>query len=284
MRFQRILLVLGLAVLFGVGIMVVGCSNDDEAPAYIVGPMDDPEFMVVQDQIEIFVDSTVQALENGLNSIINVTSEYDDQIDPIYYGPVKPDSDYVNAVYANGWHVAEVSRVRAGYTFTLRDSIQFYNGNAIQQGPNNIDSLAYRHRWSYMNHDTTASHTDLEAANSFTFQNLNSGMAQTSGMHQLMIQNKFVSADSTVWREYTFEANLQNVSINETGSGWVQGCPNSGYINASLTSSYQKDQNDPVTATWNVSITFTDGIMTASVYQANKVWSYSASVCNAINY
>lgn len=282
MRFQKFLLVLGLAVLFGVGIMVVGCS-DDEAPTRIIGSLDDPEFMAVQDQLEVFVDSTVQFLENGLNSISNISSSYNDQIDPIYYGPVKPDSDFVSTDYVNGWHIAEVSHVRASYTYMLKDSIQFFNGDNIQQGTSNVDSLRYRHRWTYMNHDTTVSHTDYEGVNSFAFHNLNSNMAQTSGTHQLMIQNKFVSADSTVSRQYSFEANLNNVAVNETGSGWTQGCPNSGTMSASMTMTYQKDQDEPITSVWTISLTFMNGEMAATVSQGNTSWTYGASVCDAVS-
>jgi len=282
MRFQKILLVLGLAVLFGFGSVFLGCSGDDDAPTGIIGSLDDPEFMAVQDQIEVFVDSTVQFLENGLNSISAISSTYDDQIDPIYYGPVKPDSDYVHAVYANGWHVAEVGHVRATYTYTMRDSIQFYNGDNIQQGTSNIDSLRYRHRWTYMNHDTTSGHTDFEGVNAFSFQNLNAGMAQTSGTHHLMIKNKFFTEDSTVWKQFSFEANLNNVSVNETGGGWVQGCPNSGTISATMTMTYQKNDEAPVTSEWHVSITFMDGDMAATVSKGNTSWSYSASVCDAV--
>ena len=83
MRSQKIMLLLGLAVLVGASLFLFGCS-DDETPTNSNGDFNDPEFVQAYDQLNEFVDSTLYAFSDGLGTMYTLSA--DTTVDPIQYG------------------------------------------------------------------------------------------------------------------------------------------------------------------------------------------------------
>ncbi|MFQ5453035.1 MAG: hypothetical protein ACE5D6_02465, partial [Candidatus Zixiibacteriota bacterium] len=232
--------------------------------------------------VEFYVDSTIQFFLNGLGNL-SALADGQDIFDPIHYGPFQPNNDSVNTSYLNGWHVIYIARDRSTYSTTLLDFVRFFSNGQIQQSSNNVDSLYYKHEWSYSALDTTVSHSNYDGAVDFAIIGLQTTQATFAGSNDLTINTKFASVDSTVWRDFTISADLSNFVVKKTGSGWAQGCPSSGTISATVTMTYTKDTGTPVTTTWTFDLSFTNGTMTATAQLGNTTWDYTNNFCTAPN-
>ncbi len=279
MRSHKVTAILGLFALAAFGISMVGCGSD--SPTSTAGSLTDPAFMAVQDQVDNMVDSTLVNIVNGFENLSNITN--DGGVDPVFYGPVKPDSDLVSVTYADGWHVVVVSRTRATFQSRLRDSVQFFSGDAVTQLPNNTDSLYYRHQWQFTFGDTAVTHAQLHSYSNMTIGGLQDSIANIAGQHEVQVQTKHVTADSTVWRNFTLNSDINDLQVAKTFVGWAQGCPNSGTITGTVAMSYRKDDSAPVQSTWEYSLSFSNGTMSATVTQGTTTWRYTTDVCTSIN-
>jgi len=280
MRSHKLLTVLGLIIVLA----FAGCGDDSTAPTEQIGSDLDPEFMAVQGEIEYFADSTFQFFINGLSNLTLLAGE-DEFIDPVHYGPVFPDSDYVSTSYMYGWHVVTIARNRTTYATQMCDSVQFYGDGEVPgigqvtRGSENADSLYYKHIWSYNVHDTENTHTNYSGDVDFRLNGLQTSMATINGRHCMTVQAQYVFADSVVHRDFEFDTDLTDFEVERTGSGWAQGCPVTGTAAGTVQMSYTRDDNAPVTSTWSFTLAFTDGSMAATVRRGNTVWSYQADMC-----
>jgi len=289
MRLQKRVLVSGLAALFGVMVMLmVGCGDDEgtTGPTTITGQLDDPEFVAVRSQIDDFVDSTVSFLKNGLNTIDGI-SDGGVIIPPQYI--VDPEDQNVNLFdtsYVNGWHVIRIiythrnQSEQAVWQTELTDSIQYKKNGVAQETWVDRDQLLYRHHWSFDVFDTTVSYFAFDDHADFTFDDLNTTAATVTGSRELNVHAKQVTVDSTLWWDFTFTSDVNNITLKRSAfTGWSQ-CPTGGSVSAEIVMVYQKDDDDPITTTWNVTVTFNNGAVAASVTRGNTVWSYSGDVCD----
>ncbi len=282
MRSHYLLIVLGLLVILA----FVGCGDDTSAPTQQAGSDLDPEFIAVQGEVEYFVDSTLDFFLNGLNNLTMLAGE-DELIDPVHYGPVYPDSDFVSTSYAYGWHVVTITRNRTNYAVQMRDSVQFYGDGEVpgvgqvQRTSSNADSLYYKHSWLYGVHDTTGAHSNFEGDIDLRLNGLQGTVATVNGQHRMMVQSKYVLGDSFAYRDFEIEADLTDFEISKTGSGWAQGCPNTGTATGTVQMTFTSGENAPVITTWSFTLSFTDGTMSATVRHGNTYWDYEADVCQA---
>jgi hypothetical protein len=281
MRSHKITIALGLLALTVFAIGMVGCGGSDNNPTSTAGSLTDPAFMAVQDQLDNIVDSTLTNIVNGFQNLTNVSG--DGNVNPVFYGPVQPDSDVVSATYAGGWHVVLVSRVRATYDTMLRDSVQFYANNGVSQMPTAVDSLYYRHQWRFNFGDTTVTHLGMSSSANLTIGGLQGNVATIDGSHEADINTKQVTADSTVWRSFSISADVTDLQVSKTFVGWAQGCPSSGTISGTIDMSYQKDDGTPMATSWTFTATFSDGTMSATVARGTTTWHYTTDVCTTVN-
>ncbi len=281
MRTNKLVLILGVTLLAGLLVMFAGCGSDDDKSTGSTVNYNDPEFLVVQEEVDHFVDSTLSFFNNGLGNIYSLAT--DTLVDPIYYGPGPGDfdstKDSASATYNNGWHVIYFSLHRTEYNAIMRDSIQFIKDGQPQQTATDLESMYYRHFWWYDHVDTMVTHTSYSGTSRCDFTGLNTQQATISGSNEMNIHSKFVSNDSTVWRDMTISATLTGITIDKTPQGWAQGCPSSGSISADFVMVYQKGTAAPDTTTWTVSITFTDGSMSAVVSHGGTTWTYDSQIC-----
>lgn len=284
MRLENRFLVSGMAILIGIMLLLVAGCGDDETntPTTITGSSADPEFVAVKVQLDDFVDSTVAFFEHGLNTI-NGIADGDIIIPPQYaVNPEQQDTLYTS--YTNGWHVIQIAftmrdqQQEALWQTTLADSIQYRKNGVAQEDWRGHDELCYKHHWSWGVFDTTVSHSGFAGNTDFTFSNLTTAQATITGSRDFEANNKVVTVDSTVWRDFTFTADLNNVTLKNPMSGWSS-CPTGGSVSATVEMVYTKDDGDPVTTTWNATFAFSNGHLTASVSKGNTVWSYNTDLC-----
>ncbi len=281
MRFQKHFLALSLVALSCFALLIAGCGSDD-TPTKETGSLNDPGFVAVQTQVNSFLDSTAAFIESTLGTM-GAVSTYNDYIDPIYYGPVQPDSDVVSVTYVDGWHVVYINRVRDTYGVVLRDSIQFFKDDAVFQSGVDSDSLYYRHKWLYTVGDTSVSYGAFTGSTDLVCTGLNGITTTVNGDHYWFAKVKNVTDNGTTWREIEITADLNNFTVNKTLNGWDSGCPVSGTITATIESSFKSGDAAPVNTTWSLSLSFNNGTMSAQVERGNYVWSYSRNVCTIQN-
>ncbi len=281
MRWEKVVPVLGVTLLVGMLIMFAGCGSDDKSTNS--ADYNDPEFLVVQEEIGYFVTSTLGFFTGGLDAIYGLPT--DTTVDPIQYSSRPPEFDSTKgdtaiATYADGWHVIYFSVHREGYSKIVRDSVQFIKGGQPQQSPLDLESLKFKHFWAYEVTDTTTTHRSYIGNVDYTFTGLDGSQATITGAHEQQVHTKNVSADSTVWRDINVDGTLTDMRVNKTGSGWAQNCPSSGSITASIGMVYRKDSAEPVTTNWAVSLTFSNGNMSSTVTRGSAPpWQYSTQLC-----
>ncbi len=281
MRSQKIMLFLGLAILVGASLFLFGCS-DDETPTNNNGDFNDPEFVQAYDQLSEFVDSTLYTFSDGLGTMYTLSA--DTIVDPVQYGPIDPNAqtDSSSVIYSpQGWHIVYVSYHTDNYNTIITDSIQFLNDGVYQQSANDLESIIYRHNWMYDVPNPEVSHNTYEGNSNFTFTSLETDLGRVNGTNNLDVFTKFVSVDSTVEREFNIEADFTNIRIAQTGSGWAQGCPQSGNVVFTFQTVYQKDQEDPVTTDWTGTVNFSYGVAAYSLSNGTDSWGYSQNECAA---
>ncbi len=286
MRLGKHVLVSGLAILFGIMVMLVAGCGDDESttPTTITGSLNDPEFVALKGQIDDFVDSTVSFFKNGLNTVNGISESGD--IIPQYAVVPGQQNTWDTTFTADGWYqinIAYTHRDAQGYPVwqtSLHDSIQYRLNDAVLMSDfHTRDELIHKHHWTFDVEDTMVTYASFAGAVDLTFDGLNSTLCTLTGTRDFSAHTQTVTNDSTVWRDFTFAADVNNITLKySTNSGWSQ-CPTTGSVSATVEMVYQKDDDDPVTTTWNVTMTFINGTMSASVTRGNTVWSYSSDVC-----
>jgi hypothetical protein len=281
MRFRTVALVLGLAVLSLSLVLLYGCSSDDSNPTTSnFGSNSNPEFQAVQEQIDYFVDSTLYFVRQGFVSLQHVSP--DDDIDDILYGPGEPgDIESITYDQVSGWHKVVISRERTTYSTTLVDSIQFRNAaGEPQEVSTDCASLTFKHYWTYSVNDQSATYTNFEGGAIYTFDGVNTTAATVAGTHNFMIEDVYVANDSTVRRDFNFDADVADILIYQGVSGeWDQWCPSDGTLDCDLDMTYTKDDATPAVSEWTVDVVFDAGNMDATVVRGTTTWNYDTQLC-----
>jgi hypothetical protein len=280
MRWEKVVLVLGVTLLAGLLVMFAGCGSDDKSTNS--ADYNDPEFLVVQQEMDYFIDSTLAYFTGGLGNIYGLAT--DTMVDPVLYGSRPPEYDSTQdtalATYADGWHVVYFSIHRATYDKIIRDSIQFIKDGQTQQSSAGLESLNYKHFWTYDVTDTTVTHRSYTGNSDYAFVGLDTAQATITGNNELQIHSVYVSTDSTVWRDINVDATLTDMKVDKASGGWVQSCPCAGAISASIEMVYKKDSAAPDTTNWAVNLSFSDGSMLSSVIRGSaSPWIYSTQLC-----
>lgn len=280
MRSQKFSLGLALLILGGISVVMVGCSGDDSPTSSTkAGSVTDPNFLLVQSEVDDFVDASVEHFTNGLGSM-NALGEGD--IEPILYGPGVPttsDTSY----YTGTWHVIESTWDLPANTFQLLDSLQFRDAAGTpQQTGSGTASLTFRTHWTDMIGDTSVTHTNLTGHSDLVFTNLLdiSNQATINGTADLLVEDKIVSVvDGTTWRSYDLDGTLVNVSVDRgNDGGWSNGTPVAGQLTATVTMVSTVRSEDPVTFDWTITVTFTDGDARTHLTLGNWYWDWNRTL------
>jgi len=281
MRSQKIMLLLGMALLIGAGIFLFGCS-DDETPTNNNGDLNDPEFLQAYEQLNEFIDSTLYTFNNGFGSMHTLSS--DSLVNPVQYGPIDPNAhtDSSSVSYSDqGWHVVYFAYHTDNFNTVITDSLQFLNNGVYQQTASGLETMHYSHNWLYDVPNPEVSHVTYDGKSKFTFDDLDTELSSVNGNNTLETVSRYISVDSTVERQFNIDADFSNIRIAKTGSGWAQGCPKSGSAAFSFQMIYQKDQEAPDTTNWTGTINFTYGTGSYTLGDGTNTWGYSQSECSA---
>lgn len=280
MRSQKLSLSLALLILGGISVVMVGCSGDDSPTSSTKpGSNTDPNFLLVQSEIDDFVDATIQHFSNGLGSM-SALGQGD--VDPILYGPAGPttsDTSY----YSGDWHVIELIWEMPSNTFRLLDSLQFRNAAGTpQQTGVGTASLTFRSQWTDEFGDPSVTHTDLTGNYDLVFTNLldASNQATINGTSDLLLEDKVVSVvDGTTWRDYDLGGTFVNVIVDRGKDGlWSNGTPVAGRLTATVAMVSTVRSEDPVSIDWDVTVTFADGVARTHLSVGTYYWDWNRTL------
>jgi len=271
MRSRSIISIVGFCALSAIVLMVVGCSDDDPVSPPVTGDNNtiaNPQFSAVQSQVNDFVGSTIGLVNDGF-SMTGVKVEV---LDEIVFGPEPFDSSN----YIDDWRIFFL--MQAGTQIYGLDSIQFLKNGVPQATIAGMDEIRYKHYYRVAMDDTTVTYVNSDSHSDMRFTNLDDSVATVTGSYNLVIESKYVSADSTVWQDYDIQAALTSLTVNAT-SGWSGGCPASGSVSVTVEATYQKDAEQAVSTNWEFSLSFTDGMMETDVVLGTDSATYSSQVC-----
>jgi hypothetical protein len=273
MRARNHIFNVGLVTLSAFLLFMAGCGGDDNSTTITGdtgGTEPHPQYDEVQQQLEDFLESSIALVADGMS----MTEVGSNDLDKIVFGGQNPDSST-----GGDWQVFFLGEASA--SIWGLDSIQFQKNLQPQPTALGCDRVIFKHQYQVTNVDTNITHTDYEVSSDFDIRNLDGTTASISGTHDLLWQSKYVSQDSTVWWEYDIQTEFTGFTVDKSGSNWSGGCPNTATVTATVDVSYQKDDASAVTSSWQLDLTFTDGLMQVDAAVDNLNLQYSQQICTA---
>lgn len=273
MRSSRFSLIVAPAAL-ALGLGFTGCGGDDPKPTQTdQSSITDSQYDAVRAEVNQFVDSTLVLFSRGLD-LAAVSTQTD--LGEALYGPSRTDSTQTN----NFWNTVFSSDFALASTSLWIDSIQYLDANGQPQSfGSGVAGMTYIHNWNLTNNDTTVTYDDYLRHALLNISGLNTAVATISGSSDLISDRKFVSIDSTVWRDYDIQATLTSLSLSQSGGGWTSGCPSSGSIAITVSLTYKLDAASAVTSTWTFDVTFNNGVAAVDVTVGSESASYTQTFC-----
>ncbi|RKX23596.1 MAG: hypothetical protein DRP45_10165 [Candidatus Zixiibacteriota bacterium] len=277
MQFRNSLITVGLITLITCSFVFFGCSSDNDTGPTVTKPNASQDFLeMVSAQVSEHLDSTVSRFWAGLSI---ATAQDRDTVSYALFGPTLPDS----TEESTDWNVWFLTNLEAGANMVLTVTIDslMYSANGTSQAPGpGADQLIFKHHYIVTNTDSTVTNADLDLHSSITFSNIDSTVATANGTVSMVIDSKFVSADSTVWNDWDIQASVTDMRVARVGNQWDSGCPISGTASVVLTHTHQIDSDAATTYVWTYTTTFTNGAATATVTNdAYLTASYSDNIC-----
>jgi hypothetical protein len=281
---------LGLLLLAALFFAIGGCSDeksttpiteDPPTDTTVVGSLDDPEFAVVQDQINDYLTSSEQFFAIGLENIYAFPTDTETIINN--HGAFGP-FDTVAYDYKGGWHLIYIARYNTALNDFLMDSIQFKLGENVIEDPEGLDYLQFIRHWGVTDNRTDQTHTNKSGYINFQFENLDTEECTVNGTNDAIYEWNYVSTDSNVTAFFDMEVSVEDIVLKKTNSyGWNSGCPVSGELRMTIDESYSvrigSNTNFWVSG-WVVVIEFNDGVADVEVARGNVHWTYSCDICN----
>lgn len=281
MRSRNSLVLVGLTAICLAALFFVGCSDDDGVTRGNSGP---DLYQVAQDQSNESLETTVEYLDDVLNTIHLVLADLEDEVldDTLilqHLGPLPQDSSDTPTDEARWW-VRYSSDLQAGVSSSMVDSIRWLNGIVPVARPRDADGVDFRRHYSVTAADTTVTYENLDVTASLTFTGIDGSTAIVSGAISFDIQSRHVQADSMAWESYVTGVEIPGVTVVKNGDYWDQGCPSSGTCQISMEQTFKQNAGTEQEVAWTFDVTFAQGVASADVSNdAGLSASYQAVIC-----
>ncbi len=270
-----------------------GCSSDSSLSTSIApGVETDPGFLIVQDQVNSYLDTVNVVYSMALDKIYLDEEGQDPQDLEIVDINADPDGG-INKIgipvylegYSSGWHWTEFAQYYTNYSYTFTDSVKFMDDELYLHLSDGLDYLRYIRHWEFENDATTATHTDLSGYFDFELRGLDTDTASISGFDNFLVEWHYAGVDSTIDAVFGVEATLANVEVvRGVDDLWADGCPCSGTIGLDMNVSYTVTANAfPVMTarSWEITATISNGVATVTAISNMQYWTYEYTMCTA---
>jgi len=285
---------IGLVAITALIFWAGGCSDDSSISTSILpGSETDPGFLIVQDQVNNYLDSVDVIYSLALSKVyIEAEGARDPDIKPVTEES-NPDirvgrigTPVAIEGYSDGWHWYQYEYFYDTYSHSFSDSIKFMNDDLYLYLSEGLDYMRYIRHWDYINDATTETHTDLSGYFDIELRGLDGNTATISGFDNFLVEWHYASVDSTVDAVFGVEATIANVEVNrETGEIWANGCPCGGTINLDVNVSYTLTANSfPVMTarSWEITVGIADGVATVTAISNQQYWTYTHTICAGV--
>ena len=275
MRSHKLTGVVTLLVIGSLFGLLIGCSSDTpNSPD--PGSLNDPAFMLVQAEVNDFLEANIEYFANGLGSMAALGAG---NVDPILYGPGGPATSDTN-YYANDWHIINSTWVFAENTFMLWDSVQFRDATGTPLVTSQmISELTFNRHWTDLANNTSGSYRNSEGVSHLEFTNLLSPSTQAlvNGTSYWGVYSNTVSVtQGDMISTWDIFSNVNDVAINKGVDGaWSSGTPASGTISAIVTVNTNVGTGQEATREWQIEVTFADGTTSCYVTSGNLFWHWN---------
>ena len=273
----------GLLLLAAVVFVVAGCSDDDAPSTSNLSPgsVSDPQFLLIQGQINEYLDSTQSVFSVGLKNISQLPTDTEEVV--IIHNAMGP-NDTAQYTYANGWHVTYIAKYTQYYDVHFRDSVQFMNDDVVVETPDPLDYLHFIRYWELTSNLTSQTHTNLAQYINLTYDNLDTDTASINGTSNSDVEWNFISGDTTVTAVFNMNVTVENIKVARSNLyGWVSGCPCSGTISMTIIEEYSAtmgaDQVD-ISRNWSITIDIENGVASVDIVSETETWSYTYIICS----
>ena len=277
MRSSKSLVLAGIIATAALLIMALGCSDDE--PSLAPAPPDDNGIEsllgVVQGQVHQYLDSASVIMESGLEvaTIVDVSIG---GIGDLFMGSAFPDSTLGYSV----WIVSWLTDLQSGVgVLNVVDSLSYLVNNTLSINARNATAMFVKHNYTYGSADTNVSHTNVTHHANLQVEGLQGTLAVITGEFNAGVQQKEVTAQSTIWNNWTLEIQAGGLEFEKDAGVWSSGCPNSGTCIVNVAYTRAQDEDIPTTTNWQFEITFTDGNMAVDVTTGHLNTSYEHQLC-----
>lgn len=273
---------IGLLIVAVTLLMAAGCSDDSTTltGGPVAGSENDPEYLVVKQQLNGYLDSTSEIFSTGLNNIYQLPTSPDEireQLSPM--GP----NDTAQYTYNGGWHVTYISQYFTYFSRYFRDSVQFQVDSTPVEESHDLDYMHYIRNWGYTSNLTDTTHTNMYGYINIEFDDLDQDICSVNGANNVLVEWTCISNDSTIEAIFDMEVTVDDVTMNcSSNYGQVSGCPLGGRLTMTIDESYSVNDGsstDFSVRSWTVSVNFDDGVAGISVSSEGEVWSYTRQIC-----
>lgn len=275
---------IGLLILAALMFLMSGCSDDDNpipSSGLTNGDPENPEFLMVQDQINDYLGSTEEMFILGMDNIYQLPT--DTEYVRNMYGPMGP-NDIVEYDYVDGWHITYIAHFNTYADDFFRDSVQFQIASEPVEEPEGLDAMYYIRHWGYTSNQVDVTYTNSNGYVNLQFTEMDQDFGVINGVNNSIIEWNYISDDSTVEAVFNMQLTAQNITVGKVATyGWISGCPRSGRMNLTIDQSCNVTigENDNFwVRNWEVQITFDTGVANVQVTSDDQVWNYQCEVCN----
>jgi hypothetical protein len=270
---------IGLAALL---LSVAGCSDSKTSSSgKIAGSPNDPEFLMVQEQINDYLDIMDDDLAAGMENVYQLPTDTE-EVRNMY--AAMGSNDTAQYFYGDGWHVIYIARHNDYFSDFFRDSVQFRSGTEPVEEPINIDYLHFIRHWGYASHLTDVTHTNKAGYTNLVFEGLDGSAVTVNGAKDYLVDRHYISDDTTIDAQLSMDVDINDVVVLPVPTyGWVSGCPSEGTMTMALDLAYEFHGGQTTITnerSWSVLITFENGTAGVRVSSGNMVWGYTHNICN----
>lgn len=277
MRVRNSLILAGLTALIAIGMILGGCSSDDDQPTTNANT-DPTDQMIdaVTAQVSAQLDSAVSHFETGLKmSQVSSSGGIIDNGTDLRLVTLPGEE----AEYSDGWYVWVEGDLGASLGDLQVDSMQYLSGQTVLEDALGADALLYKHAYVSNAADTTVDFENINYDSDLSFSTTDADTATITGTFDASLYSKDHYTDSTIWQNWDVQITLTDVQVAGGSDGWTSGCPCAGSAEVTVDYAYRKSELNPMVSSWTYSVTFDNGTIQVDVAKEDLNTSYEDQLC-----
>jgi hypothetical protein len=275
MRSHKLVFVLGLIVLGGLGLVLAGCSSDDTPTSR--SNATDSEYTSVMSEVNTLIDTSLSLVAQRLKLVdLGTHVDTSGRLSDLLLTAFGLDS----VVEGGNWLILYDADLGAAYSNYYLDSIQFRNGQTVVANARNADRMTVRRRWEVTCLDTTQSHTNYAMVSQFVFTNINTEQVRVNATIGLEVESMDEGLTMNTYETMAVSMIMGDLAVTPSGNPSANGCPVSGTCQVSVDRESWRDTPPGTESHWEFMLTFADGLASATVTNTIMDTTYAQQFCS----